>query len=150
MARKIFIAATGQNCGKTTTCVSLLHLAQKKYQRIGFIKPLGPKPTTYRGLTVDKDAALIAQVFGLTRDELAVALAAENIDTRKYYEPPVHRQTAYAAHYDGRPLLHTDWLSAASLSFPMWSNMDPQVVMRISEAIQRIYQNRAAVKQCIG
>jgi BioD-like phosphotransacetylase family protein len=68
MARKIFIAATGQNCGKTTTCVSLLHLAQKKYQRIGFIKPLGPKPATFRGLTVDKDAALIAQVFGLTRD----------------------------------------------------------------------------------
>lgn len=68
MARKIFIAATGQNCGKTTTCVSLLHLAQKKYRRIGFIKPLGPKPASFRGLTVDKDAALIAQVFGLTRD----------------------------------------------------------------------------------
>lgn len=68
MARKIFIAATGQNCGKTTTCVSLLHLAQKKYRRIGFIKPLGPKPAIYRGLTVDKDTALIAQVFGLTRD----------------------------------------------------------------------------------
>jgi dTDP-4-amino-4,6-dideoxygalactose transaminase len=90
------------------------------------------------------------QVFGLTRDELAVALAAENIDTRKYYEPPVHRQTAYAAYYDGRALPHTDWLSATSLSFPMWSNMESQVVMRISEAIQRIYQNRAAVKQCIG
>jgi hypothetical protein len=68
MARKIFIAATGQNCGKTTTCLSLLHLAQKKYSRIGFIKPLGPKPTKYRGLTVDKDAALVAQVFGMTRD----------------------------------------------------------------------------------
>jgi len=66
MARKIFIAATSQNCGKTTTCLSLLHLAQKKYRRIGFIKPLGPKPTTFRGLTVDKDAALAAQVFGLT------------------------------------------------------------------------------------
>jgi len=68
MARKIFIAATSQNCGKTITCLSLLHLAQKKYSRIGFIKPLGPKPTKYRGLTVDKDAALVAQVFGMTRD----------------------------------------------------------------------------------
>jgi len=68
MARKIFIAATGQNSGKTTTCISLLHLARKKYQRIGFIKPLGPKPATLRGCPVDKDAALIAQVFGLQKD----------------------------------------------------------------------------------
>lgn len=68
MARKIFIAASGQNIGKTTLSVSLLHLAQKKYGRVGFMKPLGPKPTTLRGLPVDKDAALIAQVFGLTKD----------------------------------------------------------------------------------
>jgi hypothetical protein len=67
MARKIFIAATGQNCGKTTICLSLLHLAQRKYRRIGYLKPLGPKPTTLHGLTVDKDAALVAQVFGLTK-----------------------------------------------------------------------------------
>ena len=67
MARKIFIAATGQNSGKTTTCISVLHLAQKKYERVGFIKPLGPKPAMLRGRAVDKDAALIAQVFGLQR-----------------------------------------------------------------------------------
>jgi BioD-like phosphotransacetylase family protein len=67
MARKIFIAATSQNCGKTTICLSLLYLAQQKYQRIGYLKPLGPKPATLYGLTVDKDAALVAQVFGLTR-----------------------------------------------------------------------------------
>jgi BioD-like phosphotransacetylase family protein len=68
MAKKIFIAASGQNIGKTTISVSLLHLAQKKYGRVGFIKPLGPKPTSLRGQSVDKDAALIAQVFDLTRD----------------------------------------------------------------------------------
>ena len=68
MARKIFIAATGQNCGKTTTSISLLHLARKKYDRVGFIKPLGPKPTTLRGYSVDRDAALIAQTFGLQKD----------------------------------------------------------------------------------
>lgn len=63
MARKIFIAATGQNCGKTTASLSLLHLAQKKYQRVGFIKPLGPKPTLLNGVEADKDAALMAQVL---------------------------------------------------------------------------------------
>ncbi len=68
MARKIFIAATDQNCGKTTASLSLLHLAIKKYPRVGFIKPLGPKPTLLNGIIVDKDAALMAQVFGLGRD----------------------------------------------------------------------------------
>jgi BioD-like phosphotransacetylase family protein len=68
MAKKIFIAATGQNCGKTTTSIGLMHLAQKKYRRVGFIKPLGPKPATFHHCTVDKDAALMAQVFELEKD----------------------------------------------------------------------------------
>jgi len=64
MAKKIFIAATGQNSGKTTTSLSLLHLAQKKYPRVGFIKPLGPKPSQLNGIAADKDAALMAQILG--------------------------------------------------------------------------------------
>jgi uncharacterized protein len=67
MAKKIFVAATGQNVGKTTTSLSLLHLAQQKYQRIGFIKPMGPKPALYQGRCFDKDAVLMARVFGLQR-----------------------------------------------------------------------------------
>ncbi len=68
MARKIFIAATGQNSGKTTISLSLLHLAQKRYQRVGFIKPLGPKPASLHGVSADKDAALMAQI--LNQEEL--------------------------------------------------------------------------------
>ncbi len=68
MARKIFIAATGQNTGKTTASLFLMHLARKKYARVGFIKPIGPKPAMLNGREVDKDAALIAQVFGLGKD----------------------------------------------------------------------------------
>ncbi|MFO7831521.1 MAG: AAA family ATPase [Desulfuromonadaceae bacterium] len=64
MARKIFIAATGQHCGKTTISLSLLHLARKKYARVGFIKPLGPKPVLLNGIPADKDAALMAQILG--------------------------------------------------------------------------------------
>jgi hypothetical protein len=67
MAKKIFVAATGQNSGKTTTSLSLLHLARKKYDRIGFIKPIGPKLATLNGRLVDKDAALMAQVYGLEK-----------------------------------------------------------------------------------
>jgi BioD-like phosphotransacetylase family protein len=98
MARKIFIAATGQNSGKTTTSLSLMHLARKKYGRVGFIKPLGPKPTPFRGGFYDKDAVLMAEVFGLeeqialmspvvlhpgsTKDILDGRIAAESLRQR--------------------------------------------------------------------
>lgn len=65
MGKKIFIAATGQDCGKTTTSLSLLHLARQYYRRVGFIKPFGPKRMEYQGKMVDVDAALMAHVFDM-------------------------------------------------------------------------------------
>jgi BioD-like phosphotransacetylase family protein len=83
MARKVFIAATGQDCGKTTTSLSLLHLALKKYRRVGFIKPVGPKPSRHKDFWVDKDAALVAKVFGLEDDiRLMSPVVVQPGDTR--------------------------------------------------------------------
>lgn len=65
MCKKLFIAATGQHCGKTTISLSLMHLARQRYGRVGYIKPLGPKCQEFGGMVVDKDAALMARVFGL-------------------------------------------------------------------------------------
>jgi len=98
MARKIFIAATSQNSGKTTTSLSLMYMARKKYDRVGFIKPLGPKPDMLNGVEADKDAILMAEVYGLesdlhlmspvvlqpghTQQVLDGTLSAENMRTR--------------------------------------------------------------------
>lgn len=68
MAKKLFIAAIDKNSGKTTTSISLMHLARKKYRRVGFIKPFGGQSVTYRRRVVDKDVALMAQVFDLNQD----------------------------------------------------------------------------------
>jgi BioD-like phosphotransacetylase family protein len=68
MAKKIFIAAIDKNSGKTTTSIALMYLAMKKYERVGYIKPFGGHTVVFRRRIVDKDAALMAQVFGLTRD----------------------------------------------------------------------------------
>jgi len=68
MCKKIFIGATGQNCGKTTISLSLMHLARKKYPRVGFIKPIGPKCIIYKDQTMDMDAAMIAGVYNLDAD----------------------------------------------------------------------------------
>ena len=69
-----------------------------KLPGIGFQEVLPGNRNSYKDFSITIDA----NAFGLTRDELGQALAAENIDTRKYYEPPVHRQTAYAAYADGQ------------------------------------------------
>lgn len=89
------------------------------------------------------------QQFGLSRHALELALAAENIDTRRYYDPAVHRHTAYQQYYDGQPLPQTDWLAAHSLSLPMWSNMDSDTALRICEAIERIHQHAKDIQQRI-
>jgi dTDP-4-amino-4,6-dideoxygalactose transaminase len=94
--------------------------------------------SSYKDFSITVDA----ETFGLSRDQLALALGAENIDTRKYYEPPAHRQLAYKQFYNGSQLPNTELLSARSLSLPMWSQMEQDVATGICEAMQRIYQNR--------
>lgn len=68
MCKKLFVAATGQNCGKTTISVSLIHLARRKYARVGYVKPIGPKCSTLNGIPMDKDAVLMARIYGLEDD----------------------------------------------------------------------------------
>ncbi len=87
--------------------------------------------------------------FGLNRDELALALAAENIDTRKYYEPPVHRQTAYNHFPAANGLPNTELLSERSLSLPVWSHMDDEIVIRICKAVRQIYESAEGVRAAL-
>lgn len=112
---------------------------------IGFQEVRPSDRSSYRefSITVDADR------FGLNRDQLALALAAENIDSRKYYEPPVHCHTAYSQYHDGREMPNTVWLSSHSLSLPMWTNMDAQVVASICDAFRRIHENASEVQEVV-
>ncbi len=93
MARKLFIAATGQNSGKTTTSLSLVHMAMKKYGKVGFIKPIGPKPAEHDGIIADKDAILIAKVFGMEADlSLMSPYVLHPGDTRKVLDGEISRE----------------------------------------------------------
>ncbi len=93
MARKVFIAATGMNSGKTTTSLSLMHMARKKYDRVGFVKPIGPKPAEYNGFVGDKDAILMARVFGLEEDlPLMSPFVLQQGDTRRVMNGELPRE----------------------------------------------------------
>ncbi len=78
--------------------------------------------------------------LGMSRDELARALAAENIGSRPYFDPPLHRQDAYAQYFaeaDGR-LPETNYVARHALSIPLFSHMSPDQVDKVSEAIVAI------------
>jgi dTDP-4-amino-4,6-dideoxygalactose transaminase len=109
---------------------------------IGFQAVCAGDRNSYKDFSITVDAAK----FGLSRDELAKALAAENIDTRNYYDPPVHRQKAYSQYYDGQPLPNTEWLASNSLSLPIWSKMDADVIERICAAVERIHLNAPSIR----
>lgn len=62
----VFIAATGQNVGKTTLCLGLIAALQKRFSSIGFIKPVGQQHVKINGnLNVDKDVVLFKEHFHL-------------------------------------------------------------------------------------
>ena len=67
--------------------------------------------STYKDLTVVLDE----DVTGISARSLGRALAAEGIDSRHYYDPPIHRQQAYA-HLQHGPLRRTERLARSVIS----------------------------------
>lgn len=63
MSKKIFIAATKQNDGKTTVSLGLMHAFRKYFNKIGFIKPVGQRYVLEGGCKVDEDSVLIEKVY---------------------------------------------------------------------------------------
>lgn len=62
----VFIAATGQNVGKTTLCLGIIAALKKRFPHVGFIKPVGQRHVKVDGvINVDKDAVLFKEHFKL-------------------------------------------------------------------------------------
>lgn len=57
--KKVFIAATKQNDGKTTVALGLIFNLQKSFKNIGFIKPVGQRYLDEDGFKIDEDSILI-------------------------------------------------------------------------------------------
>jgi hypothetical protein len=72
MAKKIFIAATSENDGKTTVSLGLIAVLKRHFNRVRFIKPIGQKYLMEQGFKVDKDTVLIEKVFGVRCEQCTV------------------------------------------------------------------------------
>jgi BioD-like phosphotransacetylase family protein len=89
---RVFIAATRQNDGKTTTSLGLLAALQKYYPRIGYIKPVGQRFVEIAEQKIDEDTVLMDQVYKLNCPLVDMSpIAVEPDFTRRYLE---------AANYD--------------------------------------------------
>ncbi len=92
--------------------------------------------STFKDLSI----AIDPEVFGLTRDQLVQVLVAEEIETRNYFDPPVHRHAAYA-HLDPVDLPVTEQVSSQIVSLPIYIDLSDDDVGRIAEAVHSAHEH---------
>lgn len=84
---RVFIAATRQNDGKTTTSLGLLAALQKYHPRVGYIKPVGQRFVEIAEQKIDEDIVLMDQVYKLNCPLVDMSpIAVEPDFTRRYLE----------------------------------------------------------------
>jgi BioD-like phosphotransacetylase family protein len=84
---RVFIAATRQNDGKTTASLGLLAALQKKFPRVGYIKPVGQRFVEIEEQKIDEDTVLMDSVYGLNCPLVDMSpIAVEPDFTRKYLQ----------------------------------------------------------------
>jgi dTDP-4-amino-4,6-dideoxygalactose transaminase len=106
---------------------------------IGFPVVAEGDRSTYKDLTILVDA----DELGMGAAELAQALDAEGIQTRRYYAPPVHRQRAYRAFGPSNGSLPvTDAAAARVLTLPLWVGMGEERVDGVAAALARLAADR--------
>jgi len=91
--KRIFVAATKQNDGKTTISLGLIKAFKKRFNRVGFIKPVGQRYVFEHGCKVDEDSVLIEKVCGMRcsiKDMSPVAI--DKGFTEKYIKRGDHRK----------------------------------------------------------
>lgn len=80
------------------------------------------------------------QILGLNREHLAEALRAENVQTKKYFHPPLHQQFLYSRFHDrgANDLTPTESIADGILSLPIYESLSDETVCKVAELIQHI------------
>lgn len=87
--KRIFVAATRQNDGKTTTCMGLFSAFHTITSKIGFIKPVGQRFVEVEGQKIDEDSVLLASIFQTELPLQAMSpVAIDGTFTRRYLKNP--------------------------------------------------------------
>ncbi|MBI3668700.1 MAG: DegT/DnrJ/EryC1/StrS family aminotransferase [Acidobacteria bacterium] len=97
----------------------------------------------------DYSVHVTPEQFGLTRDELAAGLLAENIETKKYFYPPLHMQKLYRAFHDPtrNDLAQTEHVTGGILSLPIYESLPDSTIENVADAIWHLARYAAARKE---
>jgi dTDP-4-amino-4,6-dideoxygalactose transaminase len=107
-------------------------------RRLADLPGLRLQRTPRGGAHSRKDFALVLGP-GLDRDALCRALAEQEIDSRTYFHPPLHRQKLYSRFYrpKAEPLRVTDAVSRGIVCLPIHTRMSDADVSRVADAVER-------------
>lgn len=89
--------------------------------------------STWKDFTIALD-----RDFGVSREATVAALRAEGVDTRRYFSPPLHRQTAYAD-MEGTELPVTDEVAGSVISLPIYRSLSTEQAARVVEVLATIH-----------
>lgn len=89
VTKRIFVAATRMNDGKTTTCLGLYAALQALYPRVGFIKPIGQRFVEVDGHQVDEDSYLLDVIYNVhVPIESMSPVTVDGTFTRRFLKHP--------------------------------------------------------------
>ena len=87
--KRIFIAATRMNDGKTTTSLALFGALRHLTKDVGFIKPVGQRFVDIEGQQIDEDSVLLDKIFNVAVPMQAMSpIAIHPTFTREYLDNP--------------------------------------------------------------
>jgi BioD-like phosphotransacetylase family protein len=87
--KRVFVAATRMNDGKTTTCLGLFAALQSLYPRVGFIKPVGQRFINVQGHQVDEDSYLLDVIYNVhVPIESMSPVTIDGTFTRRFLKQP--------------------------------------------------------------
>jgi BioD-like phosphotransacetylase family protein len=97
--KKIFIAATKQNDGKTTISLGLIYNFKDRFKKVAFIKPIGQRYLEEEGIKVDEDSVLIEKVTASCQVKCGLKdmspVAVEKGFTEKYINSPDRKSITF-------------------------------------------------------
>jgi len=126
-------------------------LARRYIDALGAIPGIVPQHVPAENTSTWKDftVRVLEDDFGASRDVLAAALRAEGVDTRCYFDPPVHRQRA---HTQPSPvdLPVTDRVSASVVSLPLYRELEPSVIDRIVDVLATVHAHADQITRAVS
>jgi dTDP-4-amino-4,6-dideoxygalactose transaminase len=89
--------------------------------------------STYKDYSIAIDGASL----GVDRDEIAGRLLKENVETKKYFYPPLHRQLLYQKYDTAAPgsLVNTERVSSGILSLPIYESLSDEAISQVAKTV---------------